>query len=80
MKMLGEINGVTKSGTLAWWQIFIPVYSYYVMWILVPGEMTKAKQMAGVQQPARGFVVYFFLWLYAAAADLNDIAKVMPPG
>jgi hypothetical protein len=49
------------------------------MWILVPQEMQKAKQMAGVQQPARGIVVYFFLWLYAAASDLNDIAKVMPP-
>jgi hypothetical protein len=42
--------------------------------------MQKAKQMAGVQQPARGIVVYVFLWLYAAAADLNDIAKAMPPG
>lgn len=80
IKMLGEINGVTKSGTLAWWQIFIPIYSYYVMWILVPQEMQKAKQMAGVQQPARGVVVYVFLWLYAAAADLNDIAKALPPG
>ena len=80
VRMLGEINGVTKSGTLAWWQIFIPIYSYYVMWIVVPGEMQKAKQMVGVQQPARGIVVYFFLWLYAFSADLNDIAKVMPPG
>ena len=54
------------------------MYNYYVMWILVPGEMAKAKQMAGVQQPARGIVVYLFFWLYAFAADLNDIAKVMP--
>jgi hypothetical protein len=37
--------------------------------------MNKAKQMRGVQQPARGFIVYFFLFLYAFAADLNDIAK-----
>jgi hypothetical protein len=80
IRMLGEINGVTKSGTLAWWQIFIPIYSYYVMWIVVPGEMQKAKQMVGVQQPARGIVVYVFLWLYAAASDLNDIAKALPPG
>ena len=80
IRMLGEINGVTKSGTLAWWQIFIPIYSYYVMWIVVPGEMQKAKQMVGVQQPARGIVVYVFFWLYAAASDLNDIAKALPPG
>jgi hypothetical protein len=80
IRMMGEINGVTKSGTLAWWQLFIPIYSYYVMWIVVPGEMQKAKQMVGVQQPARGIVVYVFLWLYAMAADLNDIAKALPPG
>jgi hypothetical protein len=80
IRMLGEINGVTKSGALAWWQIFVPLYNYYVLWILVPGEVQKAKQMVGVQQPARGIVVYVFFWLYAAASDLNDIAKVMPPG
>src|ERR1019366_7242325 len=80
IRMLGEINSVTKSGTLAWWQVFIPIYSYYVMWIVVPGEMQKAKQMVGVQQPARAIVVYVFLWLYAAASDLNDIAKALPPG
>jgi hypothetical protein len=80
MKMMGEVNGVTKSNTLAWWQLLIPFYNYYVMWILIPAEVTKAKQMVGVQQPARGIVVYFFLWLYAFSADLNDIAKVMPPG
>jgi hypothetical protein len=78
LRMIGEINSVTKSGTLAWWMVFIPLYNYYVMWIMVPNEMQKAKQMVGVQQPARGIVVYVFFWLYAAAADLNDIAKVMP--
>jgi hypothetical protein len=80
IRMLAEINGVTKSGTLAWWQIFIPLYNYYVLWIVAPGEVQKAKQMVGVQQPARGIVVYVFFWLYAAAADLNDIARALPPG
>jgi hypothetical protein len=37
--------------------------------------MAKAKQMAGVQTPPRGIVVYIFFFLYALAADLNDIAK-----
>jgi hypothetical protein len=78
VKMMGELNGVTKSGAVAWWMLLVPLYNYYVMWILVPAEMAKAKQMAGVQQPPRGFIVYFFLWLYAFSADLNDIAKVMP--
>jgi hypothetical protein len=78
VKMVGELNGVTKSGAVAWWMLLVPLYNYYVAWIVIPGEMAKAKQMAGVQQPPRGFVVYFFLWLYAFAADLNDLAKVMP--
>jgi hypothetical protein len=80
MKMMGEVNGVTKSNTLAWWQLLIPFYNYYVMWIVIPGEVTKAKQMVGIQQPARHIVLYFFLWLYAFSADVNDIAKAMPPG
>jgi hypothetical protein len=77
-RMVGELNGITKSGAVQWWMFFIPFYSYYIAWIVVPQEMQKAKQMAGVQQPARGIVVYLFFWLYAFAADLNDIAKVMP--
>ncbi len=78
IRMMGEINSVTKSGALAWWQVFIPIYSIYVMWILVPQEMQKAKQMVGAQQPTRSIILYILFWLYAAAADLNDIAKVMP--
>jgi hypothetical protein len=78
LRMIGELNSVTKSNSVPWWGIFVPFYQYYVMWILIPGEMQKAKQMAGVQQPARGIFLYFLLFLYAFAADLNDIAKVMP--
>jgi hypothetical protein len=80
IRMMNEVNGVTKSNTLAWWQLLVPFYNYYVMWILIPAEVTKAKQMVGIQQqqPARGIVVYFFLWLYAFAADVNDLAKAMP--
>jgi hypothetical protein len=37
--------------------------------------MAKAKQIAGVQTPPRGIIVYVLVWLYAMAADLNDIAK-----
>jgi hypothetical protein len=77
-RIVGEVNGVTRSGTVQWWMFFVPIYGYYVAWIVFPQEMQKAKQMVGAQQPARGIVVYLFFWLYAAAADLNDIAKVMP--
>ena len=80
IKMIGELNGVTKSNVVQWWALFVPIYSIYIMWIVIPAEMAKAKQMVGVQQPARGIIVYVFFWLYAAASDLNDIAKAMPPG
>jgi hypothetical protein len=75
IKMVGELKAVTRNDGFAWWPIFIPVYSIYWAWILVPQEVAKAKQMAGVQNPPRGIVVYIFLFLYAFAADLNDIAK-----
>ncbi len=78
IKMIGELNGVTRSGAVQWWMLLIPFYSIYVAWIVLPGEVAKAKQMVNAQQPPRGIVVYIFLWLYAFAADLNDIAKAMP--
>lgn len=77
-KMLAELNGVTQSNTVQWWMMLIPFYSIYVAWIMVPAEVAKAKQMVGSQQPPRSIVVYIFLWLYALAADLNDIAQAMP--
>ena len=75
IKMTNELKSVTGNESFAWWPMFIPFYQYYWMWVMVPAEMAKAKQMKGVQQPPRGFVVYFFLFLYAFAADLNDLAK-----
>jgi hypothetical protein len=77
-RMLGELNSVTKTNNVQWWMVLIPLYNYYVMWILVPQEVARAKQMTGTQAPARNIVLYIFLWLYALAADLNDIAKTMP--
>jgi hypothetical protein len=35
-------------------------------------------ELNAVTRSPRGIVVYIFLWLYALAADLNDIAKAMP--
>jgi hypothetical protein len=77
-RMLGELNSVTRSNAVPWWSLLIPFYNYYVAWVLVPNEVTKAKQMTHVQAPTRGIVVYIFLWMYALAADLNDIARQMP--
>jgi hypothetical protein len=78
VRMLGELKAVTRSEVLAWWAMLVPIYSMYVMWIVVPAEVAKAKQMLNVQQPTRHIVLYIFLWLYALAEDLNDIARAMP--
>jgi hypothetical protein len=75
VKMTGEMKAVTRNEGFAWWPMFIPIYQIYWMWILVPQEMAKAKQMAGVQSPPRGIIAYIVVFLYAYAADLNDIAK-----
>jgi hypothetical protein len=73
IKMVGEINSVTKNN-FAWWMTLIPVYGIA---ILLPQEVAKAKQAAGVQEPTRSLVMYLFLGLYALAADVNDIAARM---
>jgi hypothetical protein len=78
VKMIGELNAVTRSQTVQWWMLLIPFYGIYVAWVLLPAEVAKAKQAVNAQEPPRGIVVYIFLWLYALAADLNDIAKAMP--
>ncbi len=74
MKMTNELKSVTGNAALAWWPFIVPFYNWYWMWVVIPGEMAKAKQMRGVQKPPRGFIVYFFFFLYAFAADLNDLA------
>ncbi len=75
VKMTNELKAVTGNPGFAWWPIFIPCYNYYWMWVAVPQEMAKAKQMRGIQTPPRNFFIYFLFFLYAYAADLNDIAK-----
>ncbi|HEY1695437.1 MAG TPA: hypothetical protein VGG39_24880 [Polyangiaceae bacterium] len=75
IKMANEIKSVTKNNAFAWWPIFIPIYSYYWLWFLVPAEVKRAKQMMGVQAPPRSIVLYVFLWHYALASDLNDMAR-----
>ncbi len=79
-QMVNEVKWVTKDESLQFWPIIIPIYN--LIWILtiLPVHVTKAKQMVGAQQPTRSLVVYFFLSLYALAADVNDIAARLPPG
>jgi hypothetical protein len=73
--MAGELMAVTQNEAFAWWPILIPFYSIYWAWIAVPQEVTRAKQMLGVQQPTRSILLYIFLWHYALASDLNDMVR-----
>jgi hypothetical protein len=77
-RMIGELNSVTRSNAVSWWMILIPIFQLYVILILLPNEVTKAKQMVGAREPTRNLLIYWFLSLYALAADLNDIAAAMP--
>jgi hypothetical protein len=75
IQMANEVKTVTRTPAFAWWPIFVPIYSMYWAWILVPQEVAKAKQMLGVQAPVRSIVLYIFLWPFALASDINDMAR-----
>ena len=75
IKMVNELKVVTRNAAFAWWPIIVPIYNYYWLWIMVPAEVKKAKQMMGVQAPTRSIVLYIFLWHFALASDLNDMAR-----
>ena len=77
-RMIGELRSVAQSQNLDWWMLLIPLFNLYVILVVIPGEVTKAKQMLRVQQPTRNVILYWLLSHYAFAADLNDIARAMP--
>jgi len=70
---IAELNSAAKS-ELAWWHLFIPIYGLYWAAMVVPAQMRIAKEKAGKPAP-RGAVVYLLLFVYALAADLNDLAE-----
>ena len=73
--MVNELKAVTRNPDFAWWPLFIPFYSMYWAWILVPQEVANAKQLLGVQQPVRPIVLYIFLFPFAMASDINDMVR-----
>jgi hypothetical protein len=73
--MVNELKTVTQNANLAWWPLLVPVYSMYWAWFLIPAEVSRAKQLLGVQQPPRPIVIYIFLWPFALASDLNDMVR-----
>ena len=72
--MVGEVKSVTGNQGFAWWFCLIPIYNIYWMVLLVPQEVANAKRAMSVQEPVRSPVIYFFFFLYALAADINDLA------
>lgn len=74
IKLHGELQSVAP-GLFPWWHLLIPYYNIYLMWIVVPREVGKAKQAVGSREPARSIVHYIFFFVYALAADITDIAR-----
>ncbi len=76
VSMLRELQNYTQDTEFVWWWIFIPCLGVYFAWMKVPAQVQKAKEKAGIAQtkPTRGLVFYIFLWMFALASDLNDIA------
>ena len=72
--MVGEVRTVTRNDAFAWWPILVPIYGMYWAWILVPQEVAKAKQLLGLAKPPQHIVLYIFLWHFALATDLNEMA------
>ena len=72
-KMIGELRTVSGE-PIQWWPILIPIYNIIFIVSILPQTVARAKQARGIQTPARSVVVYFFFYLYALAADLNDFA------
>jgi hypothetical protein len=75
IQMANELKAVTGNPDFEWWPVLVPFYNLYWMLILVPQEVARAKQMRAVQAPVRPLVLYLFLWSFALASDLNDMAR-----
>ncbi len=72
--MLNELQQFTKDDDFKPWFIIIPFLNYYFLWVKVPEQVAKAKQMAGSRNPQpAGFFLYFLLAPYALAKDLNQV-------
>jgi hypothetical protein len=75
IQMANELKAVTGNPNFAWWPVLVPFFNLYWTLILVPQEVARAKQLRGVQAPVRSLVIYLFLWPFALASDLNDLAR-----
>ncbi len=68
MGMIKEVKAINPE--VQWWPIFIPILIPF----LVTPQIAKAKQMMGIQVPARNMFLYWVFPQFALAKDVNDMA------
>jgi hypothetical protein len=72
--MLNELQQYTRDEDFKPFYVFIPLLGAYFMWVKVPEQVTRAKQMAGSRNPqASSIALYILLSPFALAKDLNEI-------
>ncbi len=72
-KMLSELKVVTNDQEIASWMMWVPGLNNVMAMIKVYPLMVRAKQMRGVQTPARPNWMYLVIPTFAFSADLNDL-------
>ncbi len=70
--MLEDLRAITKGAVPPWWHMAIPFYDWYLAFSVIPAEMAKAKQMAGVAQPTRVVPLLALLPLGARLRSQRD--------
>ena len=72
--MLNELQAYTRDEEFKPIFMFIPLLNLYFLYIKVPEQVAKAKQMAGSRNPQpQNIVLYIFLGMYALSKDLNEV-------
>jgi hypothetical protein len=74
--MILEAQTAANNQDIKWWWQLVPGLHIYFDALKVPELITAAKTQRGIiqQKPTRTIVFYLFLFPYALALDLNDLA------
>ena len=79
--MLTELQQFTRDEEFKPFYMFIPFLGMYFMWIKVPEQVARAKQMAGSRNPQPSSIaLYILIPQFALAKDLNEIWDPMLTG
>ena len=73
-KMAGELKSVTGDTEIAGWMMWIPGVNQIMCMIKVHPLMERARQMRGIQTPAKPNWMYLIIPTFALSSDLNDLA------